>query len=161
MKKIFITTILILLAITLSYSRIMFDHSHLNGKWYAYAYVQNEYKEDGTPIKVTKSFREGVLFLEFVGLTKIKLHILDSTGSGTDILFSERILYEGTYHTHIRLKESGQSLLIKEDIPTKGLATLEVLKGNFPLVYFIDYRVLLSKTENYFNKKMAESMKKE
>jgi len=146
MKKLLVTLLLFVLTLTAAYSITkVYDHMHLNGKWYAYAY----HKADGTYYK----FEEGLLFLEFFGINKVKLSILGDKEA--DIAFSERKIINDEYYTHIRLKKSNESWLIKENTPNDDFVIIEILKGNFPIRYEVDYKVLLSQKENYF----AELMK--
>jgi len=141
MKKLLVTLLLFVLTLTAAYSITkVYDHMHLNGKWYAYAY----HKADGTYYK----FEEGLLFLEFFDIHKVKLSILGDKEA--DIMFSERKLISGFYYTHIKLKDANESWLIKENTPNEDFAIIEILKGNFPLKYQVDYKVLISKKENYF-----------
>ena len=141
MKKL-ITILILLFCVTILYPKDFYNHKHLNGKWYAYAL----HKEDGT----YKRYTEGILFFEFFDKDKVKVHILD--GDVLRILFSERQLIEGIYYTHIKIELTNESWLIQEGIPNKNFCTLQILKGNFPLEYKIDYRVLISKEENYFSR---------
>jgi len=141
MKKLLATLLLFVLTLTAAYSIVIYNHMHLNGKWYAYAY----HKADGTYYK----FEEGLLFLEFIDINKVRLHILDKE-EVSEILFSERKLIDGFYYTHVKLKNANESWLFKEKSPNDDFAIIEILKGNFPLKYEVDYRVLISKKENYF-----------